>query len=1088
MKWSQTRDARYPSNSILECHSNIRLEMKITRSPSECLHEHTALQKKDAVREERIGRLFIKKRLHKCRQLRLLLFLAWTVGTSGSSNSRSRGPARSKIKANLDTIGGSAVGKKRKRKLTSPSVSSPSVPTTVDLAQVVEYKGNDITDRLHVQALLVPRHLNLRKIIQSFCFIALFISFGACVATSGRPYCAAVFQLIHQHIPAPMNYIPSQTELFLARKLAASSRDILPPKFLPSAVPLLSLLASVAVWLACCVLLPQWFIGWEILLKYNKYDLDKSDTLIMMDKHGLDRKRAAVLVHIPWEARIMESDGKPNLILALHDSDETQNDPSDVDQVASYYFDLNHRRKYTNLQTSRTTDGGPKLHLKSLKDLTCTKTIGLRTRHHLDSAQLRYGPYASFSLPEPTVRKALQSRLTSPLSVLQLVGKLLQALEESLGSSIFGIITTVGQHWFSARQAIISAKELAQEVQGNLKEVGSQKVWVLRPSSAEKLVWIKMSSVEVLPGDVFILSDTEITMPVDALLLDGTVVTNEAVLTGESVPQSKVPLEEIDSQSLDMIGRHRSAVLFAGTTVLYHSNTSRRKTKGLPKIPQEARQGVHCLALRTGSYSSRGDLMRALSKSRVGAISNPQSERDALRLITSLSVFAAIACWRSLTTSRQETSAFRRIIQCTRIGIASIPSNIPMALSGIAQSCAAQLRKDSDVVCSEPGALLTAATIDVVVFDKTGTLTADTQSLSSIIPTVYPSINNELMIDSILGGCHSLINLKNATSENKLIGDPLDLASLRYSGWTYSQSEDCFTKTTGNHTGMRLWQIKTFPFDPTRRTSSAIVLVIDTHENVRIMEVMKGSPDKIEDLVIQTRTSLDWYQTRNSQLGKEGMRTIAMAAKVLSENDHATSVLFPKGIPTSSDEVDLVLENARQRSHELRRDDVEQIGFEFTAFACFIASIRPSTLRIINELKQASIPVTMLTGDSIEVAITTCKTAGIITNVKVAILDVKGKNLVWTIQNEGSVQTMDATTSTWSEILSLSSRNLCSLATTGAVIEYLESKNKESVFHFSIKSNLSKFSIIARASPKQKAYTISTMKNDGGKTVLMCGK
>ena len=148
----------------------------------------------------------------------------------------------------------------------------------------------------------------------------------------------------------------------------------------------------------------------------------------------------------------------------------------------------------------------------------------------------------------------------------------------------------------------------------------------------------------------------------------------------------------------------------------------------------------------------------------------------------------------------------------------------------------------------------------------------------------------------------------------------------------------------------------------------------------------------------------------------------------------------------------------------------------------------PSTLRIINELKQASIPVTMLTGDSIEAAITTCKTAGIITNVKVAILDVKGKNLVWKIQNEGSVQTMDATTSTWSEILSLSSRNLCSLATTGAVIEYLESKNKESVFHFSIKSNLSKFSIIARASPKQKAYTISTMKNDGGKTVLMCGK
>ena len=1056
--------------------------MEIKTLSLEDFHEHSALQNEETFRKERTEKNLIKNRLHKCRQLQLFLFLAWAAGTSGSSNPNSRGPANSKIEATLYTIGGSSVGKKRKRKPTSRSLP------TLGPAQIVDDEGDDISDRIQVQALLVPRRLNLRKIIQSFCFVALFISFGVCVATSGRPYCTAVFQLIHQYSPAPMDYLPSPTELFLARKLATTSRDILPPKFFPSAIPLLSLLASVAVWLACCVLLPQWYISWEILLKYNKYDLGNSDALTTMTKHILHQKGTAVLVHLPRETRVMESDGKPNLILSLHASNNTLNDPIDVAQVAPYFFDLNHRRKYTDLQTSRTTDGGPKLHLKSLKDLTCTKTTGLRTRHQLESAQLRYGPYASFSLPEPTIQKALQSRLTSPLSVLQLVGKLLQALEESLGSSIFSIVTTVGQHWFSARQAIVSAKELAHEIQGNLKEVGSQKVWVLRPGSADKLIWTYLSCVEVLPGDVFILSGTEITMPVDALLLDGIVVTNEAVLTGESVPQSKVPLEEIDSQPLDMNGCHRSAILFAGTTVLHYSNTYQRTNKGLPKVPKEARQGVRCLALRTGSYSSRGDLMRALSKSRVGAISNPQSESDALKLITSLSVFASIACWRSLATSRQETSTFRRIIQCTRIGIASIPSNIPMALSGIAQSCAAQLRKDSDVVCSEPGALLTAATIDAVVFDKTGTLTADTQSLSSIVPTENPSLNNELMIDSILGGCHSLVNLIDAKSENKLIGDPMDLVSLRYSGWTYSQREDCYTKTNGNHTGMRLWQLKTFPFDPTRRTSSAIVLVIDIHKNVWIMKVMKGSPEKIENLVIQNSDSTDWYRKKNSQLGKEGMRTIALAAKVLSEKDHATSVLFPTGIPTSSDEVVLALEIARQRSHELHRDDIEEMGFEFTAFACFNASIRPSTSRIIHELNQASIPITMLTGDSIEAAITTCKAAGIIKNEIVAILDVKGENLVWMIQSEGSVQIIDATTITLSEILSLSNRKLCSLATTGTVIEYLESKNKASAFHISIKSNLSKFSIIARASPKQKAHTISAMKNDGGKTVLMCGK
>ena len=54
----------------------------------------------------------------------------------------------------------------------------------------------------------------------------------------------------------------------------------------------------------------------------------------------------------------------------------------------------------------------------------------------------------------------------------------------------------------------------------------------------------------------------------------------------------------------------------------------------------------------------------------------------------------------------------------TRIIVASIPSGLPLALSEVARSCSAYLRKEGDVVCSEPGSLLTAAQVDTVVFDK----------------------------------------------------------------------------------------------------------------------------------------------------------------------------------------------------------------------------------------------------------------------------------------------------------------------------------------------------------------------------------
>ena len=50
-----------------------------------------------------------------------------------------------------------------------------------------------------------------------------------------------------------------------------------------------------------------------------------------------------------------------------------------------------------------------------------------------------------------------------------------------------------------------------------------------------------MSSKEVVPGDVLLLrEDTIGRMEADAVLLEGSVITNEAMLTGESIPITKV--------------------------------------------------------------------------------------------------------------------------------------------------------------------------------------------------------------------------------------------------------------------------------------------------------------------------------------------------------------------------------------------------------------------------------------------------------------------------------------------------------------------------------------------------------------------
>lgn len=60
--------------------------------------------------------------------------------------------------------------------------------------------------------------------------------------------------------------------------------------------------------------------------------------------------------------------------------------------------------------------------------------------------------------------------------------------------------------------------------------------------------------------------------PADILLLSGSAVVNEAMLTGESTPLMKESLtiekDDLKGVRLDIKGRHRNSAVFAGTTIV----------------------------------------------------------------------------------------------------------------------------------------------------------------------------------------------------------------------------------------------------------------------------------------------------------------------------------------------------------------------------------------------------------------------------------------------------------------------------------------------------------------------------------------
>lgn len=397
-----------------------------------------------------------------------------------------------------------------------------------------------------------------------------------------------------------------------------------------------------------------------------------------------------------------------------------------LEHPLKYYFEFNGRRYYydpANKNTEKTVlvDGGPTLHETVPIAILLSKafTRGLCSRSQLAHAKQRYAEYNHISIPIPSIKSAFIQRITSPLVSLQLLGRLLSLVEEeSLGRSFANLFRLGCQHWFDAKRSISNAITLAEEVRANedLSDIEKgNRFWAVRPVKAEELTpsrdskslksrkrktmkenvqWVQLSGNELLPGDVFFVEtkkkvrNRQVTIPVDALLLEGSCVTEEAALTGESVPQAKVSIElsadegttnNFHHATLDMTGNHRSSCIFAGTKMLFSSNeidsamlmdSSLRAT--LPPLPSFISSTVGAppifLALRTGSYSSRGEILQSLLKTRLnlGAISNRGAEWDSIRLIAVLSVFAFGACAYLLIDSisnARDDSIFKRIVQ-----------------------------------------------------------------------------------------------------------------------------------------------------------------------------------------------------------------------------------------------------------------------------------------------------------------------------------------------------------------------------------------------------------------------------------------
>ncbi|XP_010245696.1 PREDICTED: probable manganese-transporting ATPase PDR2 [Nelumbo nucifera] len=629
----------------------------------------------------------------------------------------------------------------------------------------------------------------------------------------------------------------------------------------------------------------------------------------------------------------------------------------------------------------------------------------------------------AFEYPQPTFQKLMKEHCMEPFFVFQVFCVGLWCLDEYWYYSLFTLVMLFVFESTMAKSRLKTLTELRRV------RVDSQTLMVHRCGR-----WMEIPGTDLLPGDVVSIGRSsgpngeDKSVPADMLILAGSAIANEAILTGESTPQWKVSVAGRGIDEELSIKRDKGHVLFGGTKILQHTPD---KSFHL-KTPNG---GCLAVVLRTGFETSQGKLMRTIlfSTERVTA-----NSWESGLFILFLVVFAIIAAGYVLKKGLEDPtrSKYKLFLSCSLIITSVIPPELPMELSiAVNTSLIALARRG--IFCTEPFRIPFAGKVDICCFDKTGTLTSDDMEFRGVV-----GLSDSLDLQSdmakvpihtleILASCHALVFV-----DNKLVGDPLEKAALKAIDWIYTSDEKLMPKRGGGHA---VQIVHRYHFASHLKRMAVVVRVQE-----EFFAFVKGAPETIQDRLIDLPFT---YVQTYKKYTRQGSRVLALAYKRLAE---------------------MTVSEARS----LDRDLVES-GLTFAGFAVFNCPIRRDSASILSELKGSSHDLVMITGDQ---ALTACHVAGqvhIISKPALILIPARcGEGFEWISPDEiESISYGQEEVNTLSESYDLCIGGDCfeMLQKTSAVLK---------VFPY--------IKVFARVAPDQKELIMTTFKTVG-RTTLMCG-
>uniref|UniRef100_A0A669PLJ4 Polyamine-transporting ATPase 13A3 n=1 Tax=Phasianus colchicus TaxID=9054 RepID=A0A669PLJ4_PHACC len=565
----------------------------------------------------------------------------------------------------------------------------------------------------------------------------------------------------------------------------------------------------------------------------------------------------------------------------------------------------------------------------------------------------------------PSIFKLLIKEVLNPFYIFQLFSVILWITDE--------------YHYYALAIVIMSVLSIVS----SLYTVRKQYVMLHDMVAAHSIVRVSVCrrnqeieeilSTNLVPGDIMLIPSNGTIMPCDAVLLSGTCIVNESMLTGESVPVTKINLpnpSEYPKATGDEIyspEAHKRHTLFCGTSVIQ----TRFYTGEL----------VKALVVRTGFNTAKGQLVRSILYPKP---TDFKLYRDAYWFLLSLVVVAGIGFIYTIVNSiLNEVPAHTIVIESLDIITITVPPALPAAMTAGIVYAQRRLKKIG-IFCISPQRINICGQLNLVCFDKTGTLTEDGLDLWGIqrvenarflLPEERACSESLLKSEFIacMATCHSLTKI-----EGELSGDPLDLKMFEAIGWILEEateeetalhnrimptvvrpSKQLFPESKqATDQEMELFELSTtyeigivrqFPFSSVLQRMCVIARILGEK---RMDAYMKGAPEVIASLCKQETVPVD-FESVLEEYTKQGFRVIALAHRKLE------SKLTWHKVQT------------------INRDAIES-NMDFMGLIIMQNKLKQETPTVLEDLHKANIRTVMVTGDNMLTAISVARDCGMI--------------------------------------------------------------------------------------------------------------